>query len=72
MYYATSDCDFQASVFKTLTKVLLGASAILLYSFIDTNQGSLEFYYGIIVTTLMFALIGAPLKDLVWQFTKII
>ena len=53
-----------------LAKVLAGAAILVGYAQVEQriNMERLELYYGIIVTALLFILIGAPLFNLVSKF----
>ncbi|KAE8573075.1 sugar transporter SWEET1 [Halyomorpha halys] len=58
--------DDKSGLLMLLGKVLAGAAVMVGYAQIEQriDAARLEFYYGLIVTLLMFALIGAPLFNL--------
>lgn len=55
----------QAKVLSQFQKCTFGALAIIAYTFLDPGKERVAQIYGICITGLMFALISAPLIDLV-------
>ncbi|KAF6208843.1 hypothetical protein GE061_014584, partial [Apolygus lucorum] len=62
IFLAYSDC--RGTIITNLVKSVIGACALVSYTFLDSNNERVLTVYGTMVTGLMFALIAAPLKDL--------